>query len=128
MSVRRAAVIGCILAASVPSVAIAASVKPGGSYSNQGTLQFAEVAKNGKTAMLTVNPGTCAMGISMTATKPAKIKGRTIKYSGAVKSAIGTTGTVVLTGTFTNSKTLKWVAKITVGTCHATSKSTLTLH
>jgi hypothetical protein len=64
----------------------------------------------------------------MTTTKPAKIKGKTVKYSGAAKSAIGTTGTVVLTGTFTNSKTLKWVAKITVGACHATSKSTLTLH
>jgi hypothetical protein len=86
------------------------------------------VAKNGKTAMLTVNPGNCAEGISMTTSKPAKIKGKTVTYSGAAKNAIGTTGTIVLTGTFTNSKTLRWTAKITVGACHATSKSTLTLH
>ncbi len=128
MSFRRTAVAGCILALSLPSVALAASVKAGGEYSNQSTVEFALVAKSGKTVSLTVNPGKCARGISMTTSKPAKIKGKTVKYSGAAKSAIGTEGTVVLTGTFTNSKTLKWVAKITVGTCHATSKSTLTLH
>jgi hypothetical protein len=128
MSLRRAAVAACILAVSVPSVALAASVKAGGEYSNQTTVEFALVAKSGKTVSLTINPGKCARGISMTATKPAKIKGKTVTYSGAVKSAIGTPGKMVLTGTFTNSKTLKWSAKITVGTCHATSKSTLTLH
>jgi hypothetical protein len=128
MSFRRTAVAGCILAVSLPSVALAASVKAGGEYSNQSTVEFALVAKSGKTVSLTVNPGKCARGLSMTTSKSAKIKGKTVKYSGAVKSAIGTKGTVVLTGTFTNSKTLKWVAKITVGTCHATSESTLTLH
>jgi hypothetical protein len=128
MSFRRTAVAGCILAVSLPSAALAASVKAGGEYSNQNTVEFALVAKSGKTVSLTVNPGKCARGISMTTTKQAKITGKTVKYSGAVKSAIGTPGRIVLTGTFTNSKTLKWVAKITVGTCHATSKSTLTLH
>ena len=128
MSFRRTAVAGSVLAVLVPSVALAASVKAGGEYSNQRTLEFALVAKNRKTATLTVFPGKCAHGISMTATKPAKIKGRTVKYSGAVKSPTGTRGRIVLTGTFTNSKTLKWTAKITVGKCHSTSRSTLTLH
>ena len=128
MSFRRTAVAGCILALSLPSVALAASVKAGGEYSNQKTLEFALVAKSGKTVSLTVFPGKCARGISMTGSKPALIKGKTVRYSGAVKSAIGTPGRLVLTGTFTTSKTLKWTAKITVGNCHATSRSTLTLH
>jgi len=127
MPLRPIAILVCLIAASASSVALAASVKAGGTYSSQGTLEFAEVAKNGKTAKLTVNPGSCGGGLPMTAVKSATIRGKTIKYTGLAKTVIGTSGMISLTGTFTNAKTLKWVAKITLGACHSTGKTTLTL-
>ena len=127
MSLRSAVVVGCILAVSVPSVTLAASAKNGGEYSNQATLEFAIVAKSGKTAKLSVSPGKCAAGVSLTTTKPAKIKGATIKYSGAAKSMIGAVGTIALSGKFTSATKLSWTATVTVGACRATTKSTLTL-
>jgi hypothetical protein len=125
---RRSALLGCLLAAAIiPSAALAASATPGGEYSNQKTLDFATVSKNGKKAALNVNPGKCAHGASMKSAKPGKIKGKKLTYSGKVSNLAGDKGKVVLTGTFTNAKTLKWTAKVTVGSCHAKLKSTLKL-
>ena len=127
MKLSNVAVCGCIIALSAPAVAVAASAKAGGEYSNQATLQSAIVAKNGKTAKLTINPGACAAGIPMLTTKPAKITGKKIKYSGAVKGLAGTAGTLVLSGTFTSRKALKWTGNLTVGSCHTTLRTSLTL-
>jgi hypothetical protein len=123
----RPLVLGAALALLVPAAASAATATAGGSYSNQQTLDFATVAKSGKSAALNVSPGKCAHGTSMKTSKAAKISGSKLTYSGAAANLAGDHGTVVVAGVFTSAKKLKWTAKITVGSCHTTVKSVLTL-
>jgi hypothetical protein len=75
MSPYRPLVLGVALAVLVPAAASAATATAGGSYSNQKTLDFATVAKSGKSAALDVSPGKCAHGTSMKTRKSAKIRG-----------------------------------------------------
>jgi hypothetical protein len=65
----RPLVLGAAVALLVPAAASAATATAGGSYSNQQTLDFATVAKSGKSAALNVSPGKCAHGSCHTTVK-----------------------------------------------------------
>ena len=115
-------------ALALPAIALAASPVKGGQYSNQKTLSFATVSKNGHSAKIKVFPGTCDNGIGLVATKPAKIAKGKLTYKGQAAFALAhVTANVTVHGKFVTSKKLVWTVKVKSGTCTSSQTTTLTL-
>ncbi len=117
------------VATAVPAVALGANPVSGGTYSNQVNLSFATVSKSGKSAKLDAFPGKCNHGITVAATKPAKIAAGKLTYNGSAKELGTTNGIAHLTvsGKFVSAKSLKWTVHVKAGSCTSSHTETLTL-
>lgn len=112
----------------MPAVALASSPVKGGNYSNQRTLSFAAVSKDGHSAKIKVFPGKCNNGIGLAATKAATIAKAKLTYKGPAEFKLAhLTASISVHGKFVTSSKLVWTVDVKSGSCTSHETMTLTL-